>query len=1106
MPFSLAMPEQPRSLPLADPGPAPARFVDKYRPRTLAEVVGQGYAVSVLSEFAAAPFPSAFLFSGPTGVGKTTLAQCLANAIGAVEFGGLYTINSGTQDADAVESTLKACYSTPMPVAGASGWRLVIVDECDHCSAKARQVWLSALDDLPPRTVIVFTTNHPAKLEQRFIDRTTHLEFQSSADVLMQDVQILVDHICAREGIASVDARTIPGLADTSGAISFRRVADRMQGIVLAKRAASRAASVVNPPPVRPEPVADPIPQSDQADVVVDVQPAPAVATSPEPTPTVESAPKRTRKPRAKNGLERAEESIRRDDGPTGPIQAIEQIDDQSRVWIRSADRQSWRLHVRDAQGFCICGNVMESSAAIRLVLVDRTHRPIPIPAGIESSPPASGFSDPAPKVKGSHSSRIIKITNTLRERCDKLAEGIASVNALVTGDVNKYRRILDLDPSSETVGEINRIRTRLDGMRQLRGGLLRQLGLFSNRLVKLGFAAYINPHRIVHIPTIPEPRIAFPEPAVEPAVEPSPEPAPAPEVATLSSTDDVRGLPNPHVAIVSVVARAETYGRYRCEGSIWERIPETSADSPVRIPHDLMGYYLRRGDAIPVASWRIGAFPTSAESRDWTPPVPPAEVSESPRPIVDYGIKAVSVGPDRIRIRFNGRWILHTLGADDVHVRDNDDWIGSADVARGLTIGEFAPIAIPDRIGFRHAAPIRPEPADVDTSTMIVTAWSIGCPIVQHATDEFRDGIPCNLMRSAGRMSDADRAEYRARNAAWRRALSPLANRIRKPRPVPPPPPDPVPPPPPRDFSGLYVGIRGALYQATIIANVIRLESPKGKVYDVLPCLNPENANHGYSCGCPDHETRHRGLPTKGCKHLRALRDCGMIPPIPAPQAPTDPPAGPDPEPSPSPRSGFSGSVHQGLSGDTLIIESLDMSGNVTLSAWLPFREGSKRYASIHTDESGRRWGAMNSQLMPSDDVARIESFPELRQIEIAKEWRKTIEEACYATIERCRPDAIGGRRDWGTILLPAPERTRPLPSEVNESWRQPADDDAPTRADRVTLDRDSATVRIYFPTRPSNAQRTDLRNDGWRWNAEGRFWAKGYSQSAEDFAARYL
>ena len=57
-------------------GPRPPKaLAEKYRPARFAEIVGQGAAVLHLSKFVETPYPTAFLFAGETGTGKTSMAH-----------------------------------------------------------------------------------------------------------------------------------------------------------------------------------------------------------------------------------------------------------------------------------------------------------------------------------------------------------------------------------------------------------------------------------------------------------------------------------------------------------------------------------------------------------------------------------------------------------------------------------------------------------------------------------------------------------------------------------------------------------------------------------------------------------------------------------------------------------------------------------------------------------------------------------------------------------------------------------------------------------------------------------------------------------------------
>lgn len=107
-------------------------------------------------------------------------------------------------------------------------------------SAKAQALWLSALEDLPPRCVVIFTSNHPDKFQRRFLDRCEHYAFRSNADVLRQDAQSLVNAVWHAETgrTDAPDVSSLPGVVDKNGCLSFRAV---VQGLNPLLRSARRA-------------------------------------------------------------------------------------------------------------------------------------------------------------------------------------------------------------------------------------------------------------------------------------------------------------------------------------------------------------------------------------------------------------------------------------------------------------------------------------------------------------------------------------------------------------------------------------------------------------------------------------------------------------------------------------------------------------------------------------------------------------------------------------------------------------------------------------------------------------------------------------------------
>src|SRR5262245_49789745 len=175
-------------------------LVEKYRPRTLADIVGQPDIVEQLTLFAREPYPAAFMFSGETGTGKSSAAFALARELGVDvdegEFGGLSQIASGEQTGETVRTIMNGMRTRPW---SGSGWRVLIVNEADAMTANAAIIWLDVLENLPTETVVIFTTNAANRIPGRLRDRCERHHFESGWLVLMPHLQQLADRVWREE-------------------------------------------------------------------------------------------------------------------------------------------------------------------------------------------------------------------------------------------------------------------------------------------------------------------------------------------------------------------------------------------------------------------------------------------------------------------------------------------------------------------------------------------------------------------------------------------------------------------------------------------------------------------------------------------------------------------------------------------------------------------------------------------------------------------------------------------------------------------------------------------------------------------------------------------
>jgi DNA polymerase III delta prime subunit len=157
----------------------PLSLSEKYRPQRIGEFVGLENAKRILANFTAKPYQSAWLFLGPSGTGKTTMALALAAELPAE----LHHIPAKECTLDAVQEVCRQCHYSPRQP---DDWRpvrfhLVLIDEADQMSNAAQLALLSKLDAtaFPPNTIFIFTCNAVDSLEKRFLSRCRTIEFSS---------------------------------------------------------------------------------------------------------------------------------------------------------------------------------------------------------------------------------------------------------------------------------------------------------------------------------------------------------------------------------------------------------------------------------------------------------------------------------------------------------------------------------------------------------------------------------------------------------------------------------------------------------------------------------------------------------------------------------------------------------------------------------------------------------------------------------------------------------------------------------------------------------------------------------------------------------------
>jgi len=135
---------------------------EKYRPLTVADFIGQDKVKRQLSAILgrAGWDRDAFFLTGPSGLGKTSLAWIIAKDLGAhdmdvIELDG---------DKCSVEAVRQLEYTLNLTSLWGK-WKVVIVNEAHAMTARAVQAWLTLLERLPRHRLVIFTTTEPLEAD-----------------------------------------------------------------------------------------------------------------------------------------------------------------------------------------------------------------------------------------------------------------------------------------------------------------------------------------------------------------------------------------------------------------------------------------------------------------------------------------------------------------------------------------------------------------------------------------------------------------------------------------------------------------------------------------------------------------------------------------------------------------------------------------------------------------------------------------------------------------------------------------------------------------------------------------------------------------------------
>ena len=161
----------------------------KHRPQAFKDVVEQPQVVSVLEKASGGDAVAhAYLFTGPRGIGKTSVARIFAQSLGCAGI-DMFEIDAASHTSvDHIRELTESVYTQPVE----SARKVYILDEVHMLSKAAFNAFLKTLEEPPQHAIFILVTTEEDKVPDTIVSRCVSLQFRQPSLAALQDVVVSV--------------------------------------------------------------------------------------------------------------------------------------------------------------------------------------------------------------------------------------------------------------------------------------------------------------------------------------------------------------------------------------------------------------------------------------------------------------------------------------------------------------------------------------------------------------------------------------------------------------------------------------------------------------------------------------------------------------------------------------------------------------------------------------------------------------------------------------------------------------------------------------------------------------------------------------------------